>query len=350
DVPDRAGDPLYSWRQMMAKNEETRQNLIPLSRQYMTLADAQADIANIPEGSTTYYRSPDDSALAIEVINHGGTLEPTGRKMPSQESIDGRVYLSEGSELTRVIAAGKPVLIQDELGRVYLAGMEAPVQEVLDRTDETNNSSVHLNRDSAGNVVLLQDENGKLYAPGLNGSVQDEFDRIRRKINSNRSPYLNVMPDALEAVWQRVDELGRLYLPGMTSGLQTQLSRNTERLRELANNRQVYDARDFGLRSEQGDRNEYIINGVINAAARNGGGVVYIPPGNWGLLNYITPRSGVSIIGAGTGATILRPRGSYAAIQRLPDDDSYLSDCLFQDFAIDGSEQTLIGDTTYDSR
>ncbi|EOW0915756.1 GDSL family lipase, partial [Klebsiella pneumoniae] len=33
--------------------EETRQNLIPLSRQYMTLADAQADIANIPEGSTT---------------------------------------------------------------------------------------------------------------------------------------------------------------------------------------------------------------------------------------------------------------------------------------------------------
>ncbi|MCT1500805.1 hypothetical protein M4D64_22425, partial [Klebsiella aerogenes] len=64
--------------------EETRQNLIPLSRQYMTLADAQDDIANIPEGSATYYRSPDDSALAIEVINNGGTLEATGRSMPSQ--------------------------------------------------------------------------------------------------------------------------------------------------------------------------------------------------------------------------------------------------------------------------
>ncbi|HDG7875449.1 TPA: hypothetical protein PCK45_005252, partial [Klebsiella quasipneumoniae] len=68
--------------------EETRQNLIPLSRQYMTLAAAQADIANIPEGSTTYYRSPDDSALAIEVINNGGTLQPTGRKMPSQQAVD----------------------------------------------------------------------------------------------------------------------------------------------------------------------------------------------------------------------------------------------------------------------
>ncbi|MFG6471683.1 flagellar biosynthesis protein, partial [Klebsiella variicola] len=71
--PDRAGVELDTWRGMMAKNEalteETRQNLIPLSRQYATLAAAQADIANIPVGSTTYYRSPDDSALAVEVIN-----------------------------------------------------------------------------------------------------------------------------------------------------------------------------------------------------------------------------------------------------------------------------------------
>ncbi|MDP1096216.1 right-handed parallel beta-helix repeat-containing protein, partial [Klebsiella quasipneumoniae] len=56
-VPDRGGVPLDSWRQMMAKNDEIRQNLIPLSRQYMTLEAAQADIANIPEGSTTYVRS-----------------------------------------------------------------------------------------------------------------------------------------------------------------------------------------------------------------------------------------------------------------------------------------------------
>ncbi|HBW4774045.1 TPA: right-handed parallel beta-helix repeat-containing protein, partial [Klebsiella pneumoniae] len=81
DVPDRAGDPLYSWRQI-------RQSLIPLSRQYMTLADAQADISNIPDGSTTYVRSPDGSTLADEYINNGGTLEATGRKMPSQAYID----------------------------------------------------------------------------------------------------------------------------------------------------------------------------------------------------------------------------------------------------------------------
>ncbi|EOJ9009110.1 hypothetical protein ACM5EM_004960, partial [Klebsiella pneumoniae] len=67
--------------------ENTRKNLIPLSRQYMTLEAAQADIANIPKGSTTYYRSPDDSALAIEIINNGGTLEHTGREMPSQYAL-----------------------------------------------------------------------------------------------------------------------------------------------------------------------------------------------------------------------------------------------------------------------
>ncbi|HHT0475683.1 TPA: sialate O-acetylesterase [Klebsiella michiganensis] len=97
-VNDRGGEPLDTWRQMMAKNDEIRQNLIPLSKQYMTLEAAQADIVNIPEGSTTYYRSPDDSALAIEVINNAGTLQPTGRKMPSQEAVDAllRMLSSDG--------------------------------------------------------------------------------------------------------------------------------------------------------------------------------------------------------------------------------------------------------------
>ncbi|HFL5828578.1 TPA: CotH kinase family protein, partial [Klebsiella pneumoniae] len=92
EVETRTGIMTPTWKGVLKKNEdeieETRQNLIPLSRQYMTLEAAQADIANIPEGSTTYYRSPDDSALAIEVMNVGGTLQPTGRKMPSQKAVD----------------------------------------------------------------------------------------------------------------------------------------------------------------------------------------------------------------------------------------------------------------------
>ena len=107
--PDRAGDDLDTWRGMMAKNEAltevTRQNLIPLSRQYVTLTAAQADIANIPVGSTTYYRSPDDSALAVEVFNNAGTLQPTGRQMPSKSYLDsvsavtGQIYSDVGRGL-----------------------------------------------------------------------------------------------------------------------------------------------------------------------------------------------------------------------------------------------------------
>ncbi|MGK3317700.1 hypothetical protein ACSLS2_11130, partial [Klebsiella pneumoniae] len=89
---DRLGGEHYTVDGIKAEGdkvvEETRQNLIPLSRQYMTLAAAQADIANIPTGSATYYRSPDDSALAIEVINNAGTLTATGRKMASYSFVE----------------------------------------------------------------------------------------------------------------------------------------------------------------------------------------------------------------------------------------------------------------------
>ncbi|WPS10395.1 hypothetical protein SM907_10615 [Klebsiella aerogenes] len=124
DVPDRAGDLLYSWRQMMAKNDEIRQNLIPLSRQYMTLEAAQADIANIPEGSATYVRSGIGSALADEYINNSGTLEPTGRKMPSQQAVqindDFRVDVTLGSESQWVdnsSSSAKTTIMADASGR-----------------------------------------------------------------------------------------------------------------------------------------------------------------------------------------------------------------------------------------
>ncbi|MDW6105236.1 hypothetical protein SBT07_28005, partial [Klebsiella pneumoniae] len=72
---------------MMAKNDEVRQNIIPLGKQYQTLAAAQADIANIPEGSTTFVRSIDDAFLAIEYRNVGGTLTATGRTMDAGGNI-----------------------------------------------------------------------------------------------------------------------------------------------------------------------------------------------------------------------------------------------------------------------
>lgn len=141
-VNDRAGEPLDTWRQMMAKNDEVRQNLIALSKQYQTLAAAQADIANIPEGSTAYYRSPDDSALAIEVMNVGGTLQPTGRKMPSQQAVD------EASDSAK-----------EALERV-------PEEKVMP-------ALVPVVHDMAGNVPIYL-ENGELDAKAVTGSFSDK--------------------------------------------------------------------------------------------------------------------------------------------------------------------------------
>ncbi|CAM8172553.1 flagellar biosynthesis protein [Klebsiella pneumoniae] len=176
-VNDRAGEPLDTWRQMMAKNDEVRQNIIPLSKQYATLAAAQADIANIPEGSTAYYRSPDDSALAIEVMNVGGTLQPTGRKMPSQEyveSVDEYVTTRLFSE----VLPGIPFLLQDEESGVIMFGEDSGATHVPGLSLKYGSDLAysvtqipgvaHVELDENGNVLRWVDDSGETHdaSPG----------------------------------------------------------------------------------------------------------------------------------------------------------------------------------------
>ncbi|HHL1414081.1 TPA: SGNH/GDSL hydrolase family protein [Klebsiella pneumoniae] len=120
--------------------EETRQNLIPLSRQYMTLSAAQADIANIPEGSTTYYRSPDDSALAIEVMNVGGTLQPTGRKMPSSMPMGYQSATAVSSGAANTIAITIPGLLVDGSLIYFLSPILNTAAVSVTVTDSKGNS------------------------------------------------------------------------------------------------------------------------------------------------------------------------------------------------------------------
>ncbi|HBX5787960.1 TPA: hypothetical protein MH569_15570, partial [Klebsiella pneumoniae] len=153
---DRLGGEHYTVDGIKAEGdkvvEETRQNLIPLSRQYMTLAAAQADITNIPDGSSTYYRSPDDSALAVEVINNAGTLQPTGRKMPSQAAI--QAVLDYISSLIATDDADSPLLtLNDEAGfRLAAFGLNAIQSNAMTAEyDEFIDGFVF--RDSVGFVI-----------------------------------------------------------------------------------------------------------------------------------------------------------------------------------------------------
>lgn len=161
---DRLGGEHYTVDGIKAEGdkvvEETRQNLIPLSRQYMTLADAQADIANIPEGSTTYVRSTDDAYLAIEYMNVGGTLVATGRKMPSAMPTGYQSATAVSSGAANTIAITIPGLLIDgsliyfsspilNTGAVNVTVTDAKGNSVVRAIQKQNNAAL------VGNELLL---------------------------------------------------------------------------------------------------------------------------------------------------------------------------------------------------
>ncbi|HHS9612551.1 TPA: GDSL-type esterase/lipase family protein [Klebsiella michiganensis] len=196
-VDDRGGEPLDTWRQMMAKNDEVRQNIIPLNKQYQTLAAAQADIANIPEGSTTYYRSPDDSALAVEVINNAGTLVATGRKMPSQlyvEEVDrfARENLRNENDipgLTPLITGETTVALWEEDGKLngiplhedYIEQAQSGVFEYIDERLPLPDTPDTMKPLIVGDAtVAIWEQEGKLNGIPLH---KDYIDQIQAEIN-----------------------------------------------------------------------------------------------------------------------------------------------------------------------
>lgn len=160
---DRLGGEHYTVDGIKAEGdkvvEETRQNLIPLSRQYMTLAAAQADIANIPVNSTTYVRSQDGSALADEYINNAGTLTATGRKMPSQQAVDDiaeqtqqatdwlqRLHLGQQKQSAAISdTADKSNANEAMLQRMYLA-QQSQTTAISDTANKSNANEATLQR------------------------------------------------------------------------------------------------------------------------------------------------------------------------------------------------------------
>jgi len=161
----------------------TLANLIPLSRQYMTLPAAQADIANIPVGSVTYVRSSDGSTLADEYENIAGTLTATGRSMPSQQEVSFlNDSVSDEINLRQSLITGGPgpsrapgyiVIFADENGREvfgYRSSDGAPsdhsMKKIIMRIGESNPLPVkgsvpgyelaYTMPDSEGNLRLTQ--------------------------------------------------------------------------------------------------------------------------------------------------------------------------------------------------
>lgn len=303
-VPDRGGEPLDTWRQMMAKNDEVRQNLIPLSRQYQTLAAAQADIANIPEGSTTYYRSPDDSALAVEVMNVSGTLEATGREMISKGYVDAAIDVVH-ERFTSSDTVGDAINFKDKSGRRAAALLEDGTVQANTLDVEHLLTSVSddgwltkIAVDKFGNVCLGVDAQGITRAAAL---VVDTADRPVTGSKPFPLP-LTVTPNQFEGATQHyriqaaLDFLARRGSEGVLElGVDTISTPPTSKW-IISSALLVHDNLTISLKAST----LKLADGVFDNIIRNKG-IIFDPANPNGVALELNENRNIKIIGTGLG-------------------------------------------------
>ena len=180
-------------------------------REFPTLeaAQADADAGNIPIGSTAYYRNTDDSVLAVEVINNAGTLQPTGRKMPSQQSIDLlQGDLSEINEtVDKVVFDGEEDIyysVVDSEGNVVGTVRRSPTGTAI---VEYKN---HALADQSLDGLFLQDQDGTIHFAAYGGEVFSGAGFSQRKYTITQSDEFSfLLADSEGNVSQAVDTTGK---------------------------------------------------------------------------------------------------------------------------------------------
>ncbi|HBX8205975.1 TPA: hypothetical protein MIH51_28840, partial [Klebsiella pneumoniae] len=115
-------------------------------------------------GSTTYVRSQDGSSLADEYINLAGTLQPTGRRMPSEKHIVDGLGTLDAKKLDKYGTYGTSqdsenlILITDSAGnKTWIqASLEdgMPTSQTEEIIKETVGRSDHDRIDSGGEELL----------------------------------------------------------------------------------------------------------------------------------------------------------------------------------------------------
>ncbi|MGF6476636.1 hypothetical protein ABIE06_003484 [Pantoea dispersa] len=177
--PDRTEFTGPSWghiAKLVDTVEDPLKNLVPLSRQYMTLAAAQADIANIPDGSVTYVRSPRDDALADEYINSNGNLVATGKSLPSLESLNDAVERATGIAKSSEDTVGLVDFCDEEgfvAAKLSLSekGVGLESQQVSLMPELLSNLLFSLFKNSSDGLCI-QDDDGRLLAQFADGAAK----------------------------------------------------------------------------------------------------------------------------------------------------------------------------------
>lgn len=153
------------------------------------------------------------------------------------------------------------------------------------------------------------------------------------------SPAILTLSDAQNAVCASVDDFGGLNLPGIPLSVQDMLRQHESSIRRLSTTGQVLDIRDNGFKPGSKNDARGAIQQAVDKLASAGGGVLYLPPGEYLLGGPVMMASGVSIVGAGIGKTVLLPTGSTAALRYAGSAARYLENLVLTDFTVNGELQ-----------
>ncbi|MBZ7273042.1 SGNH/GDSL hydrolase family protein [Klebsiella grimontii] len=189
-------------------------------REYLSLTAAQSDVSaeNILSGGYCWIRNSVDTTLADEYINNSGTLQPTGRKMPSQAAVDeisDRIpYVPSPNYKVPLFVDDDdnvPVWLDD--GELNAARLSDNIRDVVD-TNYPNRIPLFV--DDNENVPIWL-ANGKLNASALDEDIRDVSDTDY----PDKIP-LFVDDDDNVPVWLENGELNAVALnKGLLQGLVT---------------------------------------------------------------------------------------------------------------------------------
>ncbi|UYY74036.1 right-handed parallel beta-helix repeat-containing protein [Klebsiella michiganensis] len=345
DIPDRGGDPLDSWRLIMEQNQTRVEQLddiiTSLDTASFTFPDEPAGIAGTTDGQ--YFRVPqgEGNVVGFNYYKNSAGMAVIVASVASAE-ITKLLGMTDDSGLVRTVSSdGKVTEVKTETGDNYLAGMDESIQEMASRSGKDTTGNLHSATDKDGLQLIITDAEGKIRIPLSDFTLQD----LLAQVQPVPGPFLNTLSAADKAAYGYIDELGGLNLPGIPTSVNNMLNSLSRRVQQQADSRFLTSIKDYGWDpSSQEDARQVIQRAIRDMARNTYGGVIYLPPGIYRLSSFLTPAPNVSIIGAGTGKTILMPYGSYSALQFTTSPTNpvpELTDFVYSDFEVDCQDQVL---------
>lgn len=277
-----------------------------------------------------------------------------------------------------------------EVAATGVAADRAKITRLDTAVSEVAAPAVQRLADAVGRVFGQIDLMGGLHLPGLRGksvqehlrTVQDKADaaqqavagadadraavsRLNAAVSEVATPALRRSTDAQYRVYDLIDMVGGLHLTGLGGrSVQERVNATDDRVRELARSVagvasigpprpiRAWDAvADIGLDPTGVESISGKLQAAINTLtlSTEGPSSIYFPRGVYRITTAIKPKHNVSLYGYCRDRTIFRPVGVEGAFEfKEGATSTYLENCVFANFAVDGQNQTLSVNGFYD--